>query len=506
MKKRLPALLLALLLLLALPVSAAEPGEEKALSGICVTADGTVLVSDTFNKVLWSAEGESFTPFAGKIGAADLSGEPVGSYFDAAADKAYFLEPWAIEPWLDGWAVTDSAANVVRYVTEAQVATLAGSGTAGLSNGVGKKAAFSNPTGLASDGSLLYVADTGNGAIRKIDKDGNVSTYVTGLTEPTGLSWQDGALYVAETGQSRILRITNGTVEVLAGVSEAAEDEGEYYGGYADAPAAEAKFDHPQGVLADEDGSVYIADSGNGAVRVLRDGRVYTLARSSADSAAPVKPVGLARKDNALLVTDAFAGVILELALTEPAYSDVPADADCAEAVAEATARGIVAGTGNGQFSPDLDLNRAMFVTMLSRIHRCTDGTVVIDGEGSFDDVPEDAWYAAPVRWAVDLGVTNGVSATAFGPSQALTREQMVTLLFRYAKSQDIDVTVGEDTNILAFEDAFEISAWAIPAFQWACGAGVLEENPDGSLHHADAVTRAEAVGILLRFMEVCGL
>ena len=71
----------------------------------------------------------------------------------------------------------------------------------------------------AGDNGELYIADTGNGSIRRMDAKGKVTTILTGLSDPTGLCWADGSLYVAETGRSRILRVTNGRMEVLAGES-----------------------------------------------------------------------------------------------------------------------------------------------------------------------------------------------------------------------------------------------------------------------------------------------
>jgi len=93
--------------------------------------------------------------------------------------------------------------------------------------------------------------------------------------------------------------------------------------------------------------------------------------------------------------------------------------------------------------------------------------------DAGFTDVKEDAYYKKAVDWAKKVGVTAGYGST-FGPDDSVTREQMVSMLYRYAVLKGIDVSVGENTNILSFEDAFSISEYAFPAMQWACGSGII--------------------------------
>lgn len=510
MKRRLISVVLAVSLLAATAVSAsavltADDFGGGRLSGLLLTEDGRFLVTDVYNKVLWAVRGETVERFAGVIPVPDLSGEPQGVYHDGALDGAYFAEPWAIAPYLEGCAVTDAGANVVRYVTAERVYTLAGTGTAGSADGASRRASFDRPTGLAADEEgNLYVADTNNGLIRRIDKKGVVTTYARGLSEPTGLCWQGGALYAAETGKSRIVKISSGAVQTVAGAYEAAEEAGVYYGGYADGPAARARFDHPQGLLAAEDGTIYVSDTLNSAIRMIRGGRVYTLLRSSNTTDAPMEPRGMALADGTLYAADAFAGRIIEISAAAPRFADVN-DADWfAAAVNEAALRGLTNGVDATRFDPTGTTTRAMAVTMLSRVARSVDGSIVINGDGTFDDVPEDAWYADAVRWAVDAGITNGVG-NGFAPDGALTRETLVTMLYRFAKHLGLDVSVGEDTNILSYSDAFDIDGWAMPAMQWAVGAGIIQGS-DGALSpHANA-DRSQCAKILVGFMDAYGL
>ena len=502
MKKRVLAIALALAMVLALPVSALDVEDFRGgkLSGVTLTEDGSMLVTDTFNKIVWMVKGNKCSIVAGKIGVLDASGEPVGAYHDGERDHAFFTEPWDIVPFLDGYAVSDTQSNVIRFIGADRVKTLTGTGEAGRKDGEARTATFDRPTGLTvDDGGTLYISDTGNGAIRSIDKYGNVTTVATGLESPMGICWYKGAIYVAETGRSRISRVQGGKVSVVAGVSEKAPDAGEYIGGYADAAVKNAKFDHPQGITVGEDGTIYVADTGNSAIRAIRDGRVYTLLRNEGGSVTPSSPRGLLLQGSTLTVTDNFAGVLLEVSVAEKSYSDVAPDAWYAGAVEFATRNNIVGGS-DGRFEPNALMDRSMFVTMLSRMHRLVDGTVIIDGEKSYSDVGEDAWYAAAVRWASDEGIISG-DGGQFYPTRGISREELAVVLYNYAKSQKMDTSASTGLNVLKnFPDAGEVSDWAQEAMRWACSMHIINGS-DGSLIPKGQATRAQALTMLLNFL-----
>lgn len=122
-------------------------------------------------------------------------------------------------------------------------------------------------------------------------------------------------------------------------------------------------------------------------------------------------------------------------------------------------------------------------------------------GTSGFDDVSADAWYADAVEWASANGIVSGYGNSRFQPDKNITREQVVAILYRYAQYKGYDVFVGEDTNILSYEDAFDISEYAISAIQWACGADVIQDS-DGKLMPQGEVSRTEAVAILHSFFE----
>ena len=504
MKRKIISLLLAAAMALTVTVGALTPADFSggALSGIAADG-GALLVTDTFNKVIWRVEDGEVSRFAGQISVPGLDGEPVGKYEDGTRSTALFMEPWAIAPFLDGWAISDASANVIRYIDGDSVRTAAGSGKAGKADGTGKWVSFDRPTGLVADGDgALYIADTGNGAIRKMDAKGKVTTVLTGLADPTGLCWADGALYVAETGRSRILRVKNGRMEVLAG-DGVPLGGGEYEGGYVDGPAAKARFDHPQGVAVGSDGTVYVADTGNYAVRRLANGRVTTMASAKQTPEAPVQPRGLLVQGDTLVVTDLFAQNLLTLSTAPVSYRDVPSGAWCEDAVRQATERGLTGGTGNGNFTPNAPVTRAMFVVMLSRLHQGTDGGAVIDGETTFTDVPDGAWYTEAARWGADQQLVLGYDGK-FHPNDGITREDLATLLYRYAESLGFD-TSGR-AELSGFPDTSDVSAYAEDAVCWAVAQGILNGGTDGALTLRNTATRAQAAKMLVSFMDALGI
>ncbi len=504
MKRRLLPLFLALSLMLSVPVSAlkAEDFRQGKLSGLAVAEDGELLVSDTYNKVVWRVAGETVTQYAGAISAAGLSGEPTGIYRDAVADKAYFKEPWDVEKFLDGYAVTDADANVVRYIMGGRVYTLAGSGKVGSADGADKRASFRHPTGLTTDADgNLYVSDTGNGMIRRIAKDGKVTTIARGLNAPMGLCCYDKVLYVAETGRSRIAKVTlpNGQVTAFAGVSDAAEEAGEYYGGFVDGALNTAHFDHPQGIAAGADGTLYVADTGNSAVRAIRSNRVDTIKRASDTELMPNSPRGVAVKDDTLYVTDGFAGSILTISVAKNVFADVPDNAWYAEPIGKAVQQGIVIGVSATEFAPNTPVSRAMFVTLLSRVEQRKDGTAILDGDTAFPDIAAREWYSAAVRWAADAKIVEG-SDGRYRPNDRITREELATMLYRYASSRKLAVSAPTDA-LNAFSDRDTVSTWALDAMRWACGRGIIN-GVDGKLQPGAPATRAQAVKMLVSFME----
>ena len=157
---------------------------------------------------------------------------------------------------------------------------------------------------------------------------------------------------------------------------------------------------------------------------------------------------------------------------------------------------GLMNGEGNNSFNPNGQSARAMLVTVLYRL----EGEPEV-GECNYSDVPAGEWYTDAVTWAAEHKIVEGY-AGKFDPTGDITREQFATILYRYAKYKGYDVSVGEDTNILSFVDAEEISSWAKDAMQWAVGAGLFEGKGENNLDPTGKATRAEMATILYRFCE----
>jgi hypothetical protein len=158
---------------------------------------------------------------------------------------------------------------------------------------------------------------------------------------------------------------------------------------------------------------------------------------------------------------------------------------------------GLMLGTASDTFSPKLGVTRAMVITMLHRMSGDTGSY-----ENTFLDVPMGAWYEDAVAWAAAKGISDGLGGNRFAPDTKITREQLAVMLHRYAKYMGYDVSIGEDTNILSYNDAFDISEYAYAALQWTCGAGVMNGDNSGNLNPQGFATRAEAAAMLQRFLK----
>lgn len=178
-------------------------------------------------------------------------------------------------------------------------------------------------------------------------------------------------------------------------------------------------------------------------------------------------------------------------------FNDVSANDWFASAVDYVTGKGMMNGTADNTFSPKANTTRGMVVTVLYRLENQPSTSAA-----SFTDVASGAYYANAVAWANANGIVSGYGSGKFGPNDKVTREQLAAILYRYAQYKKYDVSVGEDTNILSYDDAQSISSYAIPAIQWACGAGVVTGKSGSKLDSKGNATRAEVAAMLMRFCE----
>lgn len=167
-------------------------------------------------------------------------------------------------------------------------------------------------------------------------------------------------------------------------------------------------------------------------------------------------------------------------------FTDVSAGAWYLDAVSYVYANGLMDGTSGTTFEPDANMTRAMVWAILARV----------DGE----TVTGTNWIETAREWAMAEGVSDGENASGY-----VTREQLATMLYRYAVYKGYDVSIGEDTNILSYADFADLSEYAIPAMQWACGAGIVNGTSESTLTPQGEATRAQVAAMLMRFVEAIG-
>ena len=184
--------------------------------------------------------------------------------------------------------------------------------------------------------------------------------------------------------------------------------------------------------------------------------------------------------------------------IAEFPYTDVTSDEWFFDDVRYVWDNGLIDGVTEDAFEPEANVTRAVLIEALWR----AEGRPEAESAGLFTDVAEDNAFAGAIAWAKKTGIANGYDDGRFGIDDVVTREQTAAFLYRYAQYKKMDVSVGEDTNILSFDDIDTASEYAIPALCWACGADILRGDGNGCLRPADTVTRAELSAQLNRFIE----
>ena len=286
-----------------------------APAGLLEARNGAVYVADQGQNNIIRIDGDKRTLVAGYTLPVDAHGKAAGGRRDGAWDEALFNRPFALAEWKDGIAVSDTGNHCIRFIEdETTVKTLAGTGTPGCQNGYAGEATFNEPKGLAvgNDG-CLYVADSGNGVVRRISENGQVDTPITGLDTPTGLCSEKDALYITDVGTNQILCWKDGELKVVAGRTYCDEELS-----LTDGAAEDAVFSRPEGIAAD-DGVLYVSDAGFSAVRRIKDGNVDTISIYEGTGSAlwPGQPAGILAKEGKIQVADPFSGVIFSVDSTK---------------------------------------------------------------------------------------------------------------------------------------------------------------------------------------------
>lgn len=155
----------------------------------------------------------------------------------------------------------------------------------------------------------------------------------------------------------------------------------------------------------------------------------------------------------------------------------------------------LMTGTGETEFSPSGVTTRGMIVTILWRV----EGEPVVEGK-DFEDVSSDAWYSKAVAWASNNQIVSGYSETTFGPNDTATREQLATIMYRYASYKKCDLS--QKAKLDKYEDREDISYYAVESIEWANANGIISGTSETMISPKDNVLRSQVAAILRRFCE----
>lgn len=228
-------------------------------------------------------------------------------------------------------------------------------------------------------------------------------------------------------------------------------------------------------------------------------GETYNVIVLSADGAREIVS-GTCVKQNGKLsvqVTTAHLSTFVVTAQKAMPFTDVSGHW-ASDAITYVYGNGLMNGTDETTFAPDQLLNRAMLAAIL---HRLAGEPAATGAHEAFTDVASDTWYTSAVAWASANGIVSGVGGGRFAPMEAITREQLAAMLYRYARYSGLDTSAKGDLS--KFTDGDCVSAWASDAMAWAVGSGLLSGKTANVIDPTGAATRAEVATILMRFAEL---
>ena len=342
------------------------------------------------------------------------------------------------------------------------------------------------------DTSLEQDSSTGSGTS---SITGETITDVTLTDSSTGIRLETNTERLSDAAQMTVTRLTEGDAYDTA-VSAMEDIDGEWtlyqiqtsVNGTVTAPEGSVTLFFPCG---EEELTIYrISDSGQ---RTVLRGEVkngyYVINTSS---------LGL------FIVMGDVSDEIPPAETEEGSFTDMQ-DHWAKEYVDFVVERGLFNGVSDTEFSPNTSMTRGMFVTAVGRL-----AGVGAEGEDSesedagsgttdFTDVSADSWYAPYVAWAAENGIVSGTTDTTFEPDRAITRQEMATLLSRYAEFAKIELTEGDTVT---FTDSDEISDYAKAAVEAMASAGLIQGMGDGTFAPRQTATRAEVATLLARFMQ----
>ena len=330
--------------------------------------------------------------------------------------------------------------------------------------------------------------------VTKTDADGNVTTEQTVTTEAKAPDGSTGTIVKNESG-----KVLSQETTISQQEAEAARDEGRpAQSPLVVTPVPEAVEDSARAVQVNMPAVLY-DKNGDGIVTVAEMPKVEIQVTYSGPG------VVAKEKDasgNLTRITECYEGSVIvpitgtgEIVIVDntKTFNDVAGSDWYSEYVTFVTAREIFNGKGNGNFAPNETMNRAMLAQVLynfARGAKAGDGTV-------FSDVKAGDWFNAAIGWAYESGIVNGYGGS-FGAQNNITRQDMATILYRYAKAAGYDVS--KTASLDKFSDAGDVADYALDAMRWAVGMGLIEGS-DGKLNPTGNATRAQVAAIMTRFV-----
>ena len=221
--------------------------------------------------------------------------------------------------------------------------------------------------------------------------------------------------------------------------------------------------------------------------------QVEDLKAAIAAAKAAIDAAATAEEINAALEALNAAAERIAASCPASAFVDVAEEDWFHDSVDYMVLSGLMNGISDTEFAPGMNTNRAQMVTVLYRAA----GEPSVDGMSiPFEDVPAESFYTNAVIWAYNNGIVNGVTETVFAPGKDISREEMVTMLYRFAGKPEADVSV-----LNAYTDSASVSAYAVDAMAWAVGSGIVNGMTDTTLAPAGTTNRAQAATIMMRYL-----
>lgn len=212
------------------------------------------------------------------------------------------------------------------------------------------------------------------------------------------------------------------------------------------------------------------------------------------DDGTMTKMTGQANPDGSYSFTTKHFSYYVAVSESTASFTDVSRGNWYYEAVNYAVGNNLFTGTSATAFDPDKTMTRAMLVTVMYRL----EGKPVVSGANTFADVEAGQWYTDAVRWATSNNIVTGYDAKTFGTNDSISREQLATILYRYAKYKGHDVS--KSANLSAFADSSSVSGWALASMNWTAANGFISGTTATTLSPKDAATRAQVAAIIMRF------